>query len=349
MKPTISRLLLVLSLPLGILMSCIEQIKVPVRTEAPILVVDGGITNLPEPYQVRITQTGTFNLPSEAYEKLAVRNAQVLIEEVESGRMVSLFPVETEPGLYRTADPDFVGKIGNSYLIHITTQDNKSFQSVPERMLAAPPIKSLTARFSDQRAIVNDTPFGYEIFLETDDPAEQENYYRWTAFGYIRRESAGVLTFGGNLWYKFCWTPVFDNSITISSDAFTNGAPIREQQVYRSPIYTVGKHFIEVRQHALSREAYQYWRRFNDQRERIGTIFDPLPSPIIGNIFNAENPQERALGYFSATGISTKRLIVPGDTLSTPLLNIETSRFIAPGDCRRAFFQGSEERPVGWE
>jgi hypothetical protein len=328
---------------------CIEQIRVPVRTEAPILVVDGGITNRPGPYQVRITRTGTFNVPSEAYEKLAVQDALVQIIEKETNRIVALELVPNQPGLYQTIENSFVGKTGNTYTIEIRTTDGKNYRSDPEVMPVAPPIKELTARYSAQRTIVNDTPFGYEIFLNMDDPADQANYYRWTANSYIRRESVGVLQFGGNFWYKYCWTPVSDNNIIIHSDVYSNGRPLRDQMVFRSPIYTVGKHFVEVTQYALTREAYQFWRRFNEQRGRIGTIFDPLPSPIVGNIYNVDNPNERALGYFTASGISTKRLTVPEDTLIQYNLEIETGRFIAPGDCRRAFFQGTEERPAGWE
>lgn len=334
---------------LGTLVSCIEQIRVPIRTEEPILVVDGGITNGPGPYQVRITRTGTFNVPSEAYEKLAVQDATVRILEVETKRAVGLRLVPGQPGLYQTTHEDFVGQAGNTYIIEIITREGKTFRSEPETMPEAPPIRELNARYSAERAIVNDTPFGYEIFLDLDDPAQQTNYYRWTAFSYIRRESVGVPQFGGSFWYKYCWTPVSDNNIIIHSDVYSNGRPLRGQKVFRSPIYTVGKHFVEVTQYALTREAYQFWRRFNEQRERIGTIFDPLPSPIVGNIYNFNDPNERALGYFTASGISTKRLIIPGDTLIQYNLEIETGRFIAPGDCRRAFFQGTEERPAGWE
>ncbi|MBU1820391.1 MAG: DUF4249 domain-containing protein [Bacteroidetes bacterium] len=329
------------------LASCIEQIRVPVRTETPILVVDGTITNQAGPYQVRLSQTGTFNLPSEAYDKLAVRGAAIQIEEKETGQIVPL--VETSgAGVYQTRDPDFVGKTGNTYVIQIKTRDGKTYRSDPEVMPASPPIKELSANYTDNEGIVNDTPFGYNISLETDDPADQTNYYRWTAYSYIRRQSVGVLTFGGNYWYQYCWTPVTESTVVIQSDVYSNGRPLREQ-VFRSPIYIVGKHFVEVTQYALTREAYQFWRRFNEQRQRVGTIFDPLPSPIIGNVYNADNPNDRALGYFTASGVSTKRIIIPGDTLTQSHLDIETRRFIAPGDCRRAFYKGTEERPEGWE
>lgn len=340
---------LLLSLLASSLVGCIEQIRVPVRTEAPILVVDGGITNRPGPYQVRITRTGTFNVPSEAYEKLAVQDASVQIIEKETNRTVRLQLVPGQPGLYQTTDDSFIGIVGNTYTIEISTSDGQTFRSEPEVMPAAPPIRELNARYSAERAVVNDTPFGYEIFLDMDDPADKPNYYRWTAYSYIRRESVGVRQLGGSFWYKYCWTPVSDNNIIVHSDLYSNGRPLRDQKVFRSPVYTVGKHFVEVTQYALTREAYQFWRRFNEQRERIGTIFDPLPSPIVGNIYNADNPDERALGYFTASGITTKRIIVPGDTLIQRNLEIETGRFIAPGDCRRAFFQGTEERPAGWE
>jgi hypothetical protein len=70
----------------------------------------------------------------------------------------------------------------------------------------------------------------------------------------------------------------------------------------------------------MTREAYQFWKRYQEQLERTGTILDPLPSPIEGNVYNVNNPSDLALGYFAASGIFKKRTIIPVQALENNLL-----------------------------
>ncbi|GAB3168612.1 DUF4249 domain-containing protein [Telluribacter humicola] len=329
------------------LTGCVEEIRVPIRSTEPQLVVEGRITSAGGPYTVRLSRSGNYNAP-DSYKGSAVTGAKVQIFETTTDRRVDLLPVDEQPGLYQSQDSTFVARAGQSYEVRIELPEGKVFVSEPETMPKAVPVQNLTARFTTNTGRVSDTPFGYEIFLDTQDQPDQSNYYRWTAHSVIRRESIGLRDFGGFFHKKFCWTPVFDNDILIYADTYSNGQPIREQYVYQSPVYIVGKHFVEVQQYSLTREAYQYWRKFNEQRQRIGTIFDPIPSPVYGNVYNAANPTERALGLFEVAGVSQKRLVVPGDTLSDAYLKIQTFRYVIPGDCRLVFYQGNEMPPQNW-
>ncbi|HEV7348283.1 DUF4249 domain-containing protein [Telluribacter sp.] len=329
------------------LTGCVEEVRVPIRTIEPQLVVEGHISNDGPPYTVRLTRSGSFNEPGSS-ESSAITEAQVYILETSTNQRLHLLPVDEQPGLYQSGDSTFVARVGQSYQVRIELPEEKVFVSEPETMPEAVPVESLTARFTGNTGNVLDTPFGYDIFLNTQDQPGQRNYYRWTANSIIRREAIGVRDFGGVFHKKFCWTPVDDNEIIIYADSYSDGQPIREQYLYRSPVYIVGKHFVEVQQYSLTREAYQYWRRFNEQRQRVGTIFDPIPSPVYGNVYNQADPTERALGLFEVAGVSQKRLVVPGDTLNDALLKVQTLRYVIPGDCRYVFYKGSEVPPQNW-
>jgi hypothetical protein len=339
-----STLLLLLTFALA---GCVEEVRVPIRTTQPQLVVEGRISQAAGPPTVRLSRSGTFSAGGSA-EGNAVAGARVQIRETSTGRLLELLPVSNRPGLYQSADSTFAGRVGQSYQLRIELPDGNVFVSAPEVMPAGVEVESLTARFTGNTGNVNDTPFGYDIFLNTQDVPGQRNYYRWSARSVIRRESIGVRDFGGNFNKKFCWTPVEDNEIRIFADTYSDGRPIREQYLYRSPVYVIGKHFVEVEQYALAREAYQYWRRFNEQRQRVGTIFDPIPSPVYGNVYNQADPTERALGVFEVAAVTYKRLVVPGDTLNDALLKVQTARYVIPGDCRFVFYRGSETPPPNW-
>jgi len=62
-----------------------------------------------------------------------------------------------------------------------------------------------------------------------------------------------------------------------------------------------------IRQYSLSSQAYDFWQTAQMQREETGSIFDPVPSNISGNIFNVNDPDELVLGYYSASAVQEMR------------------------------------------
>jgi hypothetical protein len=331
-----------LLLGLGILTSCIDEVNLPIRNEEQKLVVEGLITNEKTPYTVRLTYTGTFKGGNLAPASLAVSGALVTISD-NTGVSVTLKPVIQQPGVYRTMDSTFVGQVGQSYTLKIVTPQGKTFVSTAELLAPLPPIEKLTAVFKN--VADRSKPSGYQVTADTKDPGETGNYYRWTAYGYSRREATGKPR-GGAICCTNCWIPIFNNSINIFTDEQINGNEIKNRDVYFAPYYAQGKLYVEVTQYSLSREAYQFWQRFQEQQSRVGSIFDPLPAPLEGNIANSENPAELALGYFGASGISRKRLIISGDTLV--LFPDYYKEFIQKGDCRLAYPNASVFQPENW-
>jgi hypothetical protein len=323
--------------------SCLEEVQIPTRLESAVLVVDGGITNAEPPYTVRLSYSGNQINATDINLNLAIVGATVFIKD-DLGDSTELIPSYYERGVYRSEDPNFIGKIGRSYAIKIILKGGKTFVSKPEKMPYCPPIDSLYEVYTDIRN--ESMPDGYQIFLNTGDPANAQNYYRWTAYAYSRVGRVCENTFCLNNCGNFCWVPRYQTSINILSDANINGNPIRRLSVFFSPVYAVGKHFIEVSQFSFTREAYQFWKLYQEQSTRTGTIFDPLPAPILGNVYNAQDPNDYALGYFGVSGISTKRLVVYGRYDESAIF-LNAGRFTpSAGGCSLPF--ATCDRPIGW-
>ena len=56
--------------------------------------------------------------------------------------------------------------------------------------------------------------------------------------------------------------------------------------------------------------------------ESLGTIFDPLPSALKGNIRSLSNPSEVVIGYVNATTVQQKRMFVSGNQLTGKRFNM---------------------------
>jgi hypothetical protein len=327
------------------LTSCIDEVDLPIRNEASRLIVEGMITNEPPPYTVRLFTTGNFVSARYPPASLGVQGALVQITD-DAGNSTVLRSILEQPGVYQTEDTTFVGQVGRSYILSVAMPDGKMYLSQPEKLLPVPLLEELKAEFVD--IADRSRPSGYRVLVDTQDPVETANYYRWSAYGYVRRESEGLPMLGGGICCKSCWLLIANNDVNIFSDANINGNRIQGRFALFSPFYLRGKQYVEVSQYSLTREAYQFWKLLDEQQTRTGSLFDPQPAPLEGNMYNAEDVNELALGYFGASAISRKRLIIAGDTV-TMFPDYEKA-FIpfGPRDCRFAFPNASFYSPESW-
>ncbi len=322
--------------------SCIEEVSLPLRVERPKLVVDGLISNEKSTYKVKLSYSGVLSNSLGIPPNLALNGAKVILQD-NLGKSTQLLQNVIELGTFETIDSTFIGAIGKSYKLIVTLPNGDVFSTKFQKMLPVPDITSVNYKFND---VVNiSQPDGYNVYVSTKDPAEQQNFYRWAAYGYSRWQSTGVPCgpFSPSICYDFCWVPTTADNVTIASDVAINGNSFTDIPVFFSPIRAVGKHYIEVIQYSLDKDAFTFWNLYEEQRKRVGTIFDPQPAPIEGNLVNEADKYDIALGYFSVSSISRKKLTIPFDG-SLPFSKV----LIGKGDCRLAFPFGSTYKPLGW-
>lgn len=329
--------------------ACIDRIDLPIRTEEPRLVIDGQITNEAPPYSLSLTYSGVYGggdgnpLPNNRY----VAAAQVRIAD-DQGR--SAVFAERGLGVYQTFDDTFRGQVGRTYSLTVVLSDGKRYVTQPETMPAVPAIDSVSAQLIRTDHVA--TPYLFAYGVNTQDPASERNFYRWTAYGYTSRQSTGVPCSLGSpaICFDRCWVPVSSTDIVLFSDDAINGKPIRNRRVFLLPVYSLAPQFVEVQQYGLTRDNYQFWQLYRQQSTRTGTIFDPLPAPIAGNVVNAADPSDRARGYFAVTSVVRWR--VRAQNFNVPFYSAVASRIagqlLPQGDCRRTYGPVPVTAPADW-
>lgn len=331
----------------GLFVSCIREIDLAIRAEKPVLVVDGMITNEAPPYIVKLTYTGVYEASNRINENQAVSGARVTITD-DQGLKTQLEQVLEEPGKYQTNDAAYRGQIGRSYTVTVELPNGEVYESTPEKLSAVPEISQLYSEFTESGG--GEQPVGYNVFLDTKDPKGIQNYYRWQTTGYRMRLASGVLNpISGVMENKQCWQSFKRETIDIETDVDFDGNTIQKRLMIYSPAYSDSQYLIEVTQLSLTREVYQFWRRMNEQLTRTGSIFDPLPSPVEGNIFLKSNPNKLALGYFGASAVSKKRLIIyETDEAKRQRIQVSFQPFIPTGGCTNIFPGATPFKPGGW-
>lgn len=296
------------------LVSCIEEVQIDIRSEDLKLVVEGSISSQKPPYRVKLSYSGAFKYVNNIPQENIIAFANVFVMD-DLGKKIVFYPQAN--GEYKTLD-DVAnqGKVGRTYVLTIELPSGEVYQSRPEKIPVTVPIDKIYYQYRAVSPVFDakgfcTTPNGYDVFIDTQDPANQTNYYRWEASSVSRRTTTGITCGFFTICNASCFQEIKNyESLNTYSDQYANGGAIKKRQVIFSPLYATGFHYIDISQVSITREAYQFWRRFEEQQTRTGSVLDPLPASIEGNIYNVKDPNKLALGYFSGLGTYRKRFVL---------------------------------------
>ncbi|OON69608.1 DUF4249 domain-containing protein [Hymenobacter sp. CRA2] len=285
---------------------CIDPFNPKVAdTNKNYLVVDGFI-NTKGVTTIKLSRT--FNLSAGGQAPTETR-ARVYIED-EAGSRITLSEAPSAPGTYTS--PSQVLNPARKYRLHFFTNAGKEYTSDYTAALNTPEIDSVAWA---------STSNGVVIDVSTHDNTNQVQYYRWnydetweftsayrSYLEYVNRRLQGR----GEDIYR-CWISQPSTSIRLA-----DVSRLSETVVSKLPLITIPaksqklriKYSILVKQHAQTAEEYAYWDLLRKNTENIGTLFDPLPSQLTGNVHDLNDPDQPVLGYVGAYSETQKRIFI---------------------------------------
>jgi Domain of unknown function (DUF4249) len=289
-----------------VLSSCLDEIKLAQPDRIERIIVEGGITDNSNENFLRLSYSDAVGAP-----KRVLPTSGVYVEiRTAKGQKYTMRADPQGSGLFTAENGKLNGIGGESYALYIKLPDGREYQSEFQSMPLAVPIKNLNYDSQESPSV------GYQVSLDIDDPKATENYYRWVSEGFHIRQASGVkIGFGDNYCCKTCWVKIKNEKLNILSDQNFNGKTIKNRPVFFSPYYGIGMHKINVKQFNINRQAYQYYTKLKSQLNRSGSIFDPLPATVRGNIVNLKDSDDTALGFFEVSSVSKKQLDIIDDSL----------------------------------
>ena len=344
----------IIALLLG-LSGCIEPVEIAVDKEPRALVVNGLITNAPGPYTVKLNRSYYYG---EYYGTVHpdVFGATVTITDSEGFSEVL---VQKEPGRFETAANGIVGKIGNSYQLKIKLKNGQEYISEPEELKAVPAIENIATAFTQEHTLdengVDVLSNMLKVTVDTKDPANEKNFYRWSSVGTYqvltqpedyKEKIRGVYVPRPKACCRDCWITDPNNGILVKEDRLFNGQLLTNEPVFKipaTPRYFDIKYRIEISQYSLSEKAYNFWKTMQMQSTGNGSVQDPAPENAVGNMSAVNNPQEKVVGYFGASGVSKKVHIITRADI--PVL---IQKYVYPDDCRTLPFS-TTVKPAFWQ
>jgi hypothetical protein len=302
------------------LCKCIDPYYPQLDKYESLLVVEGLVTDEKIPYEVRLSRT--FKSADSIPEK--INDATVFITD-ESGNVARL--VNSGDGIYKTDSALFSGQPGKTYSLHIETSDGKKYLSEPCVMLPVPEIDTVYY-FKDEEVdnVSGNYRTGIMIYLDCDEIVGDEGNLRWEyeetwkfkppnpkRYDYV----SGSIVQLDNV-REYCWKTnnsgeILTHSVIPGQTDFIKKEPVLFIPSGESDRLTV-QYSILIKQYSVSSKEFGFWNNLKQVNETSGGIFDTQPYPVISNIYNTGDPEEKVLGYFKVSAVKQKRIyITPED------------------------------------
>jgi hypothetical protein len=212
--------------------------------------------------------------------------------------------------------------------LSITTQNGSTYSSQPTELLQVTQVDDLMAI----RETNTDGMDGVTIYANSFDPTGNSRYYRYefeetylilAPFAISPEEvivlsdlppysiDTSVTTQPRSREERTCFNTLFSNTIVQTQ---TTG--LQEDRVSRFPIHFLegnnpiirDRYSINVIQYVQSLEAFTYYSVLNELSDSESVLSQNQPGFINGNITSNENPDEKVIGFFEITSVSSKRL-----------------------------------------
>ncbi|TGE10242.1 DUF4249 domain-containing protein [Hymenobacter fodinae] len=288
---------------------CIEPFEPEVAVkDSNVLVVDGFI-NAQGASVIKLSRsTGLAENTPAGIES----RARVFIEE-ETGKRYTL--IESPAGTYQSAALSLPKE--KLVRLHMTLASGKEYTSAYTPAKHTPAIDEVSWKPTNE---------GLQIAVNTHDETHSVRYYRWSydeTWEFTSAAQADLEYKNGELIRRKdniynCWGSESPTAIQVGTTTRLSEDIISQQPLTLLPSNSVKlryKYSILVRQYALSAEEYSYWEALRKNTENIGTLFDPLPTQLTGNVHNVADASEPVIGFVGAQSVSEKRIFIKREQL----------------------------------
>jgi hypothetical protein len=304
----------------GLLGSCVDK-YVPEAISEPqrSLVVDGSI-NLTGVSTVRLARTR--NLSAGTVTSVESKASVAILDEAGNRYPLTEQAAGTYASASLTLDPS------HQYQVQLRTAAGRDYASDLVPASASPTIDNVAWEV---------TPTGIQILASSHAATTATRYYRWTyqeTWEFYSAYQSDYDYVNGKIVPRteninHCWHNEESHTILLS-----NNTQLSQNVLSRFPLTTLAtnserlgsKYSILVQLHALSADEFSYWDKLRKNTESLGTLFDPLPSQLSGNVHCLSDASELVLGYVGAGGVAEGRIFIaradlPRSISNAPFIN----------------------------
>lgn len=293
------------------------------------LVIEGMITDQPGQQRVYLSTTNSF---TDANQNLLKKVSGARVEISDDEGNVFVLEETLRPGVYAT-DPDVKGVIGRFYRLKVES-GGKEYLSEPELLLPSAEPASVSAEFAHE-------------FVKESSGETLQNKVLFYVNVSKKEEAAAHYKYSIEYTYEIevpFWQTPFECGDTTKTEPTPQICYVQEQppsflnilslenftgSLFQKHLLAdidpdrkfMSKFSINVKQYSMTEMAYDYWEDIQGQALKTGSLFDPTPGRIFGNLYSVSDPDEPVFGYFMASSVKEKRSFFTPAVLKTEFDN----------------------------
>lgn len=366
-----------------VLGACVDRLHFDIKKSNDYgIAVDGFVSDQPGPYQIRINRA--FDIESIETIKTPVSVKHLILSD-NKGTSEEL--KEINSGIYETNAVGIRGQVGKVYTLRIELTDGKIYESVPDTLLPAGRMDSLYYSYISVPNKDGALDNGFDIFVNASR-GDGGSRFMWKMTGTFQSETrpecfagqcfildgkcnflppcTGIRNVGSTSFPELirvkpcecckCWYKIFNTKPVLSDDQLNSSGNYNDLLLHRIPVSPwIFMHKIHVRvsQISLTRNSFRFWKAIRDQRNAIGSIFQPVTGKIPVNFIQVNGLESPVMGLFYATSISSKSMYITRDNVPHPELlptldYLVNTYKIGCISCLDAFPNATNVKPAFW-
>ena len=292
--------------------SCVEPFEIKSITYESALVIEATITNEYKYHEIILSRT--FKIEENGV--LAESNADVKI--IDNLQNVYKF-LEDSPGKYKS-QVEFSAEANTSYQLLISTENGSTYSSNSIKLTSAVEIDEIRVKKDDDDS-------GVSILITSFNPSGNANYYRYeyeeTYKIVAPRWSSEELKVVSEtppyeleivdktIENKICYNTEYSKGIIQTETSDFNEDRVsnfKVRHILRDNIIIAHRYSILVKQYVQSPEAYTFLKILNDLSNSESLFSQNQPGFVNGNIVSKNNPDEKVIGFFEVSSVTSKRM-----------------------------------------
>jgi hypothetical protein len=277
--------------------SCVDEINLVIEGSNQALVIDAWMGNIPGDTYVKVYRTAPYvsGVLNPGYTNVPVD--RVAVEDRE-GQSV-LFNLDR--GTYRPP-VDFYPETGKDYRLVVELAAGEVFESSWETMPPAVAIQDIVTEASERQVMITSGQTQFfqvrtfaDVQAKVTDPGVGD-------LGYLI-ETSGIEELYTSSNRDNCACSCYENrpsifaGMNVVSNSFFQGRDFGVS-LGEIPLSHLGRYYVSAKIKAVTQTSYAYLSQIDQQQRNSGSIFDPAPFRIKGNIKKRGDEEQLVLGGF---------------------------------------------------
>ncbi|MEL6254654.1 MAG: DUF4249 domain-containing protein [Bacteroidota bacterium] len=312
--PNIKKFLL-LGLGVFLFSACIDEIRLDIDADQAKITVDGFISDSLRVHSISLSNSSVFGVGNDNIQP-PISGASVGIRD----GVGNFFSFEESTEAEGTYERLMAGDVGQTYQLEVSLPDGTEIRSKPIIMprrneLMGIDFEQIERTFINTAGNVSTT---VELIVKIDSELDSQDrpFFRWRTGGQFEFHENYPMA----LSTKWCYiSETLDfNQLELLDAREIEGNELRKKKILSMALDSrfAWQYCFHIRQFSISEEEYTYWSNIQEILNTGGSLFDPPPGTVKGNLFNPADENEQILGFFSVASVSYKRYFCNPDILN---------------------------------